>query len=155
MKPAPQGHPPARIVIDSIDVDAPVVDLGLAGDGTLEVPKNWGDTGWYTDGPAPGARGPAVIAGHVDSKTGPAVFYRLDELTPGDTIEVIADSGTVTTFTVDRLQQFPKAQFPTQSVYALTPDPQLRLITCGGAFDESTGHYQDNIVVYASVTSTS
>lgn len=154
-KVAPKGHSPARVVIPRIDVNAPVIDLGLADDGTLEVPQDYDDTGWYTEGPEPGARGPAVIAGHVDSKTGPAVFYRLDELTRGDTIRVIGDDGTVTEFTVDRLKRFPKTEFPTLDVYGLTPGPQLRLITCGGSFDQSTGHYRDNTVVYASLTSRS
>jgi hypothetical protein len=94
-----------------------------------------------------------VIAGHVDSTTGPAVFYRLAELVPGDEIEVTGDNGTLSTFVVERIERFPKAQLPTRQVYGLTEGPELRLITCGGFFDEASGHYQDNLVVYAVMTS--
>lgn len=153
-QPTPVGQPPARLTIDRIGVAAPVVDLGLTDDGTLEDPTEWDDAGWYSGGPAPGDRGPAVIAGHVDSTTGPAVFYRLAELVPGDEIEVTSDNGTRSSFVVDRLERWPKDQFPTQQVYGLTEGPELRLITCGGSFDDESGHYQDNIVVYATMSTT-
>jgi sortase (surface protein transpeptidase) len=93
-----------------------------------------------------------VVVGHVDSQDGPAVFYRLGELQPGDTIDIALDDGTSTvTYTVDRTERFPKDAFPTLQVYGLTPGPELRLITCDGEFDASTGHYVDNLVVYATI----
>jgi Sortase domain len=140
---------PVQVSIPSIGVRAPLVPLGLNPDRTLEVPKNFDDAGWWTGGPRPGERGPAVIAGHVDSYTGPAVFYRLRELRPGDAVVVLRRDGTRARFTVQRSEQYPKDRFPTARVYGQTPGPALRLITCGGEFDDSTGHYLDNTVVYA------
>jgi hypothetical protein len=140
---------PERLEIPAIGVDAPVIDLGLNADGTLEVPTDFDETGWWTGGPAPGEVGPAVIVGHVDSKDGPAVFFRLAELEPGD--EIIVTSGdTRTTFTVESREQHPKDAFPTDRVYRDDDDRvALRLITCGGEFNRSTGHYRDNVVIYA------
>ena len=142
---------PSRIVIPSIRVDAPVIDLELAADGTLEVPSVPTDTGWWREGPDPGERGAAVIVGHVDSRTGPAVFYDLRNLQQGDEITVVSDSGALTTFVVERMARYPKDQFPTQEVYGLTSEPELRLVTCDGWFDRGTGHYVDNLVAYASL----
>jgi sortase (surface protein transpeptidase) len=139
---------PVRIVIPAIGVDAAVVDLDRNPDGTLEVP-GWDDAGWWRRGPEPGERGPAVIVGHVDSRAGPAVFYRLDELVAGDLIEIPLDGGGTSRYVVERSERFAKAAFPTRAVYQLTDGPELRLITCDGEFDESTGHYVDNLVVFA------
>lgn len=140
---------PVRIEIPAIGVRAPIIQLGLNPDRTLEVPKDFADTGWWSGGPRPGEPGPAVIAGHVDSYTGPAVFFRLRELSPGDAIVVVRRDGSRARFTVHGSEQYPKSDFPTARVYSRTAGPTLRLITCGGAFDESTGHYVDNTVVYA------
>lgn len=147
---APQGSP-ARVSIPSIEVDAPVVDLARNPDGTLQVP-DWQDAGWFARGPEAGQRGAAVVVGHVDSQEGPAVFYRLDELRSGDAIDIALDDGTGTVrYLVDRIERFPKDAFPTLDVYGLTPGPELRLITCDGEFDSATGHYVDNLVVYATL----
>ena len=148
--PEPVHGSPDRIKIDSIGVDAPIVDLQRAADQTLEVP-GWDDAGWWERGPEPGERGPAVIAGHVDSKAGPAVFYRLRDLQPGAPIEVLLDDGRNVTFTVDRTERFAKDAFPTLDVYGITDGSELRLITCDGDFDRSVGHYEDNLVVYATL----
>ena len=128
---------------------APVIKLGLNPDRSLEVPTDFGDTGWWSGGSRPGERGPAVIVGHVDSKTGPAVFYRLRELRRGDKIVVVGGDGSRVRFTVEGSEKYPKDEFPTARVYGRTNGPTLRLITCGGDFDSSTGHYVDNTVVYA------
>jgi hypothetical protein len=144
---------PVRLQIPAIDVSTPLVKLGRRPDGSLEVPKAWGTAGWYDQGPRPGQPGPAVILGHVDSKSGPAVFYQLQTLRPGDTVRVgLADSRTLV-FRVQRLQRYPKDQFPTQAVYFPTLDRELRLITCGGDFDYARDSYVDNIVVYATLVS--
>jgi sortase (surface protein transpeptidase) len=128
-----------------------VVDLARNPDGTLQVP-DWQDAGWFARGPEAGQRGAAVVVGHVDSQEGPAVFYRLDELRPGDAIDIGLDDGTDTVrYLVDRIERFPKDAFPTLDVYGLTPGPELRLITCDGEFDPSTGHYVDNLVVFATI----
>jgi hypothetical protein len=149
--PRPPARParPVRVSIPSIGVHTPIVPLGLNPDRTLEVPNDFDHAGWWTGGPRPGERGPAVIAGHVDSYTGPAVFYRLRELRPGAAIVVLRRDGTRARFTVQRTGQYPKDRFPTARVYGQTAGPTLRLITCGGEFDDSTGHYLDNTVVYA------
>ena len=148
--PEPVHGSPDRIMIDSIGVDAPVVDLQRADDQTLEVP-GWDDAGWWDRGPEPGERGPAVIAGHVDSKAGPAVFYRLRDVQPGDPIRVLLDDGRTVTYLVDRTERFAKDAFPSLDVYGLTDGAELRLITCDGDFDRSVGHYEDNLVVFATL----
>jgi hypothetical protein len=140
---------PVRIEIPAIGLEARTVRLGLNPDRTLEVPENFADTGWWSGGPRPGEPGPAVIAGHVDSYTGPAVFNRIGDLRPRDTIIVDRRDGSRARFTVLGSEQYPKAHFPTARVYGRTAGPALRLITCSGTFDRATGHYLDNTVVYA------
>jgi Sortase domain len=127
-----------------------LVDLAYDDAGALEVPTDFASAGWFTPGPSPGQLGPAVIAGHVDSTAGPAVFYRLGDLRRGDAIRVRRDDGTTASFVVDRVEEYPKDRFPTGDVYGNTTDrAELRLITCGGDFDHRTGHYVDNVVVFA------
>ncbi|WCO66871.1 class F sortase [Iamia majanohamensis] len=145
---APRAGEPGRVVIDRIGVDAEVIDLGLDDEGALEVPTDFSQTGWWTGGARPGEDGPAVIVGHVDSVDGPAVFFRLEELEPGDEVTVVADDGTPTTFVVERSRQVAKDEFPTEEVYGATDDAELRLVTCDGDFDRSTGHYDDNLIVF-------
>jgi sortase (surface protein transpeptidase) len=140
---------PVRIEIPSIAVRAPIIKLGLNPDRTLEVPTGFGDTGWWSGGARPGENGPAVIVGHVDSKSGPAVFYRLSELRPGAKIVVVRSDGSRARFTVQGSERYPKDEFPTARVYGRTDGPTLRLITCGGQFNSSSGHYEDNTIVYA------
>jgi hypothetical protein len=145
----PNGIDPERIVIPAIGVDADVIDLGLQEDGTMEVPTDFAQTGWFDRGPKPGRVGPAVIAGHVDDRSGPAVFFRLRELEPGDLIEIHGEDGEVVVFEVRGSEQHAKDDFPTEKVYSGTPGPELRLITCGGAFDAEARSYRDNFIVYA------
>jgi hypothetical protein len=140
--------PPTRLRVEAIGVDTALETLELGADGELQPPRTNGKAGWYADGTAPGDVGPAVLAGHVDSKQGPAVFFRLREITAGDKIEVTRDDRTVT-FTVTSTAWYPKNDFPTERVYGPTPDRQLRLITCGGVFDRTLRSYRDNLVVYA------
>lgn len=142
---------PVRLRIPSIAVDAAVGRVGTAADGTVEVPTRWEDIGWFDEGVRPGDKGPAVLLGHVDSKAGPAVFARLPQVAVGATVEVIGDGGGTTRWRVERIEQHPKEQFPTEAVYLPTLRPELRLVTCGGVFDRSTGHYRDNIVVHAAL----
>lgn len=143
------SSPPVRVQIPRIGVDAPLIDLGLAADGTMEVPENFDEVGWFTGGGRPGGPGPVVIAGHVDSPTGPAVFIRLRELAPGDTVDVADSDGVVHRYVVTAVADYPKAAFPTSAVFGATAADELRLITCGGVFDASAGSYEDNRVVYA------
>jgi sortase (surface protein transpeptidase) len=142
---------PVSIRIPGIGVNAPVMKVGLAADGTVQVPPldEHNLTGWYQYGPAPGQRGPAVILGHVDSLTGISVFYYLRNLHAGDKVYVTLADGKVAVFAVDGLQKVAKDAFPTAAVYGQAGYPSLRLITCGGPFDKATGHYVDNIIVYA------
>jgi sortase (surface protein transpeptidase) len=141
--------PPRRIVVPAIGVSAKVIPLGLNKDGTIQTPTKWGVTGWYRDGPTPGQRGPAVVVGHVDSKSGPAVFYRLRALLRGDLIRIDRSDGTVVRFRVQRSEHWPKSHFPSKRVYGPTGEAALRLVTCGGSFDAATGHYLENTIVYA------
>jgi LPXTG-site transpeptidase (sortase) family protein len=154
--PEPKPEPdPKRIVVDqqaafpAVDISAPVVSLGLTDGGALEVPQDFSTAGWWASGPEPGERGAAVITGHIDSKAGPAAFYTLADASPGDEVYVRRKDASTATFVIDRVGQYPKDDFPTHQVYDETPEPTLRLITCGGIFDDSIGHYRDNIVAYA------
>ncbi|WP_181442195.1 class F sortase [Streptomyces tateyamensis] len=142
--------PPQRLLIPRIGVDAPVSAGGLNADGTVEVPPldRPAQVDWYRGGPAPGQVGPAVLLGHLDTHKGPAVFSRLPELAPGDRIEIRRTDGSSVGYQVRELRRAPKNAFPTQLVYGDTPDPELRLITCGGSL-AADGHYTDNIIVLA------
>ncbi|UWE09884.1 class F sortase [Actinacidiphila bryophytorum] len=146
---------PTRLTIKSIAVDAPFTPLHLDAAGNLNAPPagNTNLVGWYAEGPTPGERGPAIVAGHVDTKTGPAVFLMLRLLKPGATADISRADGTVATFTVDSVEMFSKGKFPDQRVYGSTPDPQLRIITCGGSYDRSKKDYTDNVVVFAHLSS--
>jgi LPXTG-site transpeptidase (sortase) family protein len=140
---------PVSLSIPAIGVQTRLVRLGLAADGTLQVPSTTAVAGWYTGSPRPGATGAAVIAGHVDSYAGPGVFFRLRQLRPGELVYVKRADATLAVFRVTGIQQFAKTRFPTVSVYGPVPDAELRLITCGGIFDYATGHYLSNVIVSA------
>ena len=144
---------PVSLTIPLIGVTTKLIKLGLTSDGSLQVPATTSVAGWYTGSPRPGAIGSAVIVGHIDSVSAPGVFFRLSELRKGDQVYVRRADGTLVKFLVTTVQQYLKDQFPTQAVYGPTPDAELRLITCGGAFDSATGHYLSNIVVYATEAS--
>ncbi|MFB9239562.1 class F sortase [Plantactinospora siamensis] len=139
---------PRRVRVPRLGIDSPLAVLGLDGTGELIPPDRYDQAGWYGGGPAPGDVGPAVIAGHVDSTDGPAVFARLGELRPGDRIEVQRGTGTVV-FLVRSVARYAKDRFPTAEVYGPTPQAELRLITCGGTFDRRSRHYRDNVVAFA------
>lgn len=147
-EPAPVARP-VSLTIPLIGVKTSLITLGLAQGGAMQVPSSTTVAGWYTGSPRPGAVGSSVIVGHIDSKTGPGVFYKLTELHSGDDVFVKRADGTTAEFRVTSTQTYLKDRFPTQTVYGPTPDAELRLITCGGAFDPATGHYLSNIVVYA------
>jgi hypothetical protein len=140
---------PVRLRIPAIAVDTVLMDLGLRGDGTMEVPPDGIRAGWYTGAPTPGERGPAIIAGHVDWAGQPGVFERLHTLGPDDEIIVTREDGTAAAFRVTRIEQFPKNAFATAKVYGNIDYAGLRLITCGGSFDPQAQSYDDNIVVFA------
>ena len=144
----PRGVP-ATVIVPAIGVRARLIGLALNGDGTLEVPTDYGVAGWYELGPKPGQRGATVIVGHVDSQEGPAVFYRLGELKPRSQVRVAWANGRDVRFRVYAVREFAKTAFPTALVYGRTSAPELRLVTCGGRFDSWTGHYLDNVVVFA------
>lgn len=141
---------PVAVRIPTIDLHTQgLVRLGLDENRRMEVPQAWDKAGWYGLAPTPGQRGPAVIVGHVDSKDGPAVFYRLRDMQEGDRVLVRRADRVIVTFRVYEMARYPKNDFPTQKVYGNTPRAELRLVTCGGSFNEASGHYRDNIVVFA------
>jgi sortase (surface protein transpeptidase) len=149
--PAAADVRPVRLRIPAIGVDAAaLVPLGLGADHELEAPARFEDVGWYAAGPVPGDPGPAALAAHVDSRSGPAPFFRLRELRDGDQVFVARSDGRETRFVVDGVQRYPKDAFPTDAVYGPAPGSALRLITCGGSFDAAKRSYRDNVVVYAS-----
>lgn len=140
---------PVRVSVPSVGIDAALIPLGLAADGSMEVPEDFGLAGWYVDGPEPGEPGASVVVGHVDSYTGPAVFFPLRDVAPGDPIEVALADGSVQRFVVDAVEQHRKDAFPTEAVFGATEVPTLRLVTCGGTFDQQARSYLDNVVVFA------
>jgi hypothetical protein len=151
------GRPLARsepelLAIPRIKIRAHVIPLGLNSNGTAAVPplSRPFQTSWFDRGPAPGQRGTAVVFGHVDAeKVGPAVFYRIGALRPGDLIYVTLRDHAVAAFRVYAVALYRKSEFPTSAVYGYTRRPTLRLITCGGTFDRRTRHYLGNLVVFA------
>lgn len=142
--------PPTAVAIPSIDLSVPLIDLGITAEGGMEVPADYSKVGWFTGGGRPGGYGPTVIAGHVDSPTGPAVFIRLRDVREGDVIEVTDAAGMLFSYVVTAVVDYPKSSFPTQLVFGAVASDELRLITCGGAFDSEAASYVDNRVVFAS-----
>ena len=138
-----------RLRIPAIGVDSRLDRLGQRQDGTVAEPRRIDVAGWYERGPRPGQPGPAVILGHVDSRTGPGVFIDLATVRTGTPVLVDRADGSTVTFRVTRVVQIPKDRFPTDLVYAPTLDPTLRLVTCGGSFDHARGHYRDNVIAFA------
>lgn len=134
--------------IPKIGAQSSLEDLGVDAAGVVVPPKDFNQAGWFAGGVAPGDPGPALIAGHVDSRTGPATFYRLHQLRAGDEVQV-QRGGRWLSFRVVATEQYAKDEFPTDRVYRPTPGPELRLITCGGEFNQARRSYRDNIVVYA------
>ncbi|MEO3828480.1 class F sortase [Actinomadura sp. B10D3] len=145
---------PVQVTVPSIGVRAPLTRLGLAPDGSVQVPPadRPDEAGWYTGGAAPGERGAAVILGHVDSTDFGAVFYDLGRVRPGHRVEVERADGQVAVFTVESVERVAKDRFPTRRVYGPLDHAGLRLVTCGGSFDREKRGYRDNIIVYASQT---
>ncbi|GHH67625.1 hypothetical protein GCM10018781_23200 [Kitasatospora indigofera] len=153
--PAMARSAPTRLKIPQIAVNAPFTELTLDASGMLNAPApdNKNLAGWYNGGPSPGERGSAVVAGHVDTRTGPAVFLLLRMLLPGNKVEVTRADGQVAVFSVDSVQTFPKDSFPDAKVYGSTGNAELRLITCGGTYDKKRKDYLDNVVVFAHLES--
>ncbi|UQA97707.1 class F sortase [Streptomyces halobius] len=143
----------ARVTIPSIKVSAPVIPVGLDKDGWIAAPppKNPRLAGWYKDAPAPGENGTAVVVGHVDNFSGPAVFYGLGGLKKGNTIRVTREDGRTVVFEVYGIQVFAKKDFPSRQVYGATGRPELRVLTCGGGYSANSG-YAGNVVVFARMT---
>ncbi|MFI0774596.1 class F sortase [Streptomyces sp. NPDC021212] len=146
---------PSRLDIPSIGVSAPFTPLALNSQGTLVPPPDTDNNlvGWYQAGPSPGERGNAIVAGHVDTKTGPAVFAMLSSLKAGANVTITRDDGILATFVVDKVRTYEKKDFPDRQVYGDTDDAQLRVITCGGAYDHTAKDYTANVVAFAHLTS--
>jgi sortase (surface protein transpeptidase) len=144
-----QAARPTWLSIPSLGIRTKLIHLGVNRDGTLHVPSSTTVAGWYTGSPRPGTVGSAVIAGHVDSRTGPGIFFWLRTLHRGDRIYVGRADGTMAVFTVTKVRKFAKDDFPTAAVYGPVPDSELRVITCGGIFDRSLRSYLSNVVVFA------
>lgn len=141
---------PTQLTISAIDVTAPIVGVGVTADGAMEAPTEYDEVGWLQTGALPGEVGRAVLAGHVDSKTGPAIFYRLRELQPGSIIEVtMGGTGEVLRFEVRETAQYPETEAPLEQVFGTSDKPELVVITCAGSFDRDRGAYDQRLVIYA------
>lgn len=143
---------PQRVAIPSLGVSSGLETLGQGGGGAMTTPKDPDLAGWYEPGPTPGSQGPAVIAGHVTWNGADAVFKKLKTMKAGETIEVTRADGRTATFAVDRVEEYPKKEFPTLEVYKNIDHAGLRLITCGGEFDADRNYYPNNVTVFASMT---
>jgi sortase (surface protein transpeptidase) len=147
------ASPPAFLSVPAIGINSPLIELGRNPDGSVEVPSlddPDSEPGWYRNSPTPGAIGPAIILGHVDSRQfGPGVFYALQDLSSGDAVEVTRADGTVAIFSVNDVHIVPKSDFPTLQVYGNLDYAGLRLITCGGEFDPNARSYASNVIVFA------
>ena len=147
---------PVAVSIPAIGVQSSLLHLGLNADGTIQVPSVYNrpmEAAWYKYSVTPGQIGSSVIEGHVDTLHGPAVFYRLGAVRPGNTVDVTLADGVTAVFRVTGVREYPKVDFPTKTIYGSTDHAALHLITCGGAFDFSTGHYVSSTVVFASLVS--
>lgn len=140
---------PVRIRVPAVRINAPIHPLGVDRGGVLQPPSRNEIAGWWRAGPEPGENGPAVVAGHVDSAWGPAVFFRLSSLRAGTQVFIDRADGSTAVFTLYKVERHPKDAFPTDSVYGPTPGSELRLITCGGRFDDAGGRYLANIIAFA------
>ena len=140
---------PVRVEIPAVGISAPIDPLGLNADGSLEVPGDFARAGYYTRRPTPGELGPAVVVAHRGGFDGPGAFWRLPALKPGHLVKVIRADGEEVTFMVERVTQHEKDRFPTEEVYGHVPYAALRLVTCGGPFDNRADHYRDNVIVFA------
>jgi len=154
VKPAARSVP-VGLSIPAINLLAQVSELGLNPNRTVQVPANFQEPGWYKFGPSPGQVGSSVILVHVDSYQGPAIFFKLRSLRPGDRVDVALADGVVTHFVVRQVAMYPKSQFPTAQVYGSHGYSALQLVTCGGVFDTQTRSYLSNVVVYTSLVSAS
>jgi hypothetical protein len=140
---------PVRLRIPALHLDSTLQRLDRLADGTIAVPERPDVAGWFAQGPRPGQPGPAVILGHVDSKSGPGIFLDLGRVPPGAAVHVDRADRTTVTFRVTEVSRVAKSRFPTDLVYAPTLEPTLRLVTCGGSFDETQRSYRDNVIVFA------
>jgi hypothetical protein len=160
-KPPPRAFPvldpsrPVSLTIPAIKVFAPVMRVGLAGDGSVDVPplQRHNEAGWFDEGPTPGQFGPALIVGHADTRTGPSVFHDLGKLKPGQKIEVLRRDNRIAVFEINSVGHYGKTKLPVNRVYGDYSRPQLRLMTCGGTWLGGTQGYEDNIIVFASLVS--
>ncbi|GAB2822167.1 class F sortase [Actinoallomurus bryophytorum] len=148
---------PSRLRIPKLNIDSPIMKLGLNADRTIQVPplNRLNMTGWWKGGPTPGEKGASVILGHNIGNGRASVFDKLGTLRPGDTVRVTRDNGSVATFEITRLEQIAKSRFPTDKVYGKLSYPGIRLITCGGRFDSSSGHHVDNVIAYGRLVNAS
>lgn len=146
----PGAAEPLSLVVPRAGVNAPITWTGSTSEGVLEAPPLWQAdlAGWDRTGPMPGEPGPAVIVGHLDTRTGPAVFARLPRLVRGDTVAVIRRDGSVVVFRVTATERAPKTDFPVSRVYRARPYPTIRLVTCGGRYDPARHSYEENLIVY-------
>jgi len=147
---------PVSVDIPAIGVSSKLLHLGVSADGMIQVPSldtEASEAAWYKYSATPGQIGASVIEGHLDSYQGPAVFFRLGALRPGDSVDVTLADGITAVFRVTGVREYLKSNFPAKTIYSATRYAALRLITCGGTFDYTTGHYLSSTVVFASLTS--
>jgi sortase (surface protein transpeptidase) len=141
-----------QLSIPSVNISAPFeAPLGLTERGTVAIPEAYTTVGWYKYGPTPGALGPSVVLGHVDSVDGPAVFFSLGQVNIGDNILIDREDGSTVVFEITELERIRQGDFPTQKVYGNIPYAGIRLITCTGIYDKGVQRYSHNLIVYGTL----
>lgn len=143
-----KGITPDKVIIPAINVEASIEQVGLLDSGEMAAPSTEDGVAWYERGAKPGAKGNAVLAGHVDSKSGPAIFYNLKNLKNGDEVHVTDERGTKLTFIVTKLQSYPRSEAPLNDIFGYSDGRDLNLITCTGTFDRAEGTHEERLVVY-------
>jgi sortase (surface protein transpeptidase) len=149
------GRPtPTNVRIPKIGAESTLVAVGLDNARAIAVPSvdQPMQAAWYKHSQVPGDPGPSILLGHVDGRQKPGIFYKLHDLKAGDEIFVKRADGKELRFVATRTQQVPKEQLPEEAIFGTTTESELRLITCGGAFDKAVHSYKDNIIVYAKLS---
>ena len=153
VEPTLEGIIPTQLSIPAITVDAKVEHVGQLPDGQMDVPKDDRNVGWYQSGAKPGEIGNAVLAGHVDNKTGPSVFFYLEKLKPGDIVTVSSEDGKEYDFEVQEIESYPRDEAPLEKVFGTSSKSRLNLITCTGTFNRDAGTHEERMVVYTRLVS--
>lgn len=143
-----EGVRPVEVKIPTLEIEATIEDVGILENGQMGVPEDVNGVGWFEPGTNPGAIGNSVLAGHVDSRIGPAVFFELESLVAGDEVIIVSDTGEELTFIVKAKESYDRKEAPIEEIFGATDSRSLNLITCSGLFNREAGTHDERLVVY-------